>query len=64
MPKNKKAWSSWNSSMSKGKIEKTAVTYWLNQLQNLKIDTNIFLTLNPFQEISTSKIFISTKIFV
>ncbi|MDC0031012.1 FAD-dependent oxidoreductase [Candidatus Pelagibacter sp.] len=57
MPKNKKAWCSWNSSISKDNIEKTSVTYWLNQLQNLKIDKNIFLTINPFREISEEKIF-------
>ena len=51
MPKNKKAWCSWNSSMSADNIEKTSVTYWLNQLQNLKIKKNIFLTINPFREI-------------
>ena len=43
MPKNKKAWCSWNSSMSKDNIKKTSVTYWLNQLQNLKINRDIFL---------------------
>ena len=57
MPKNKKAWCSWNSSMSKDNIEKTSVTYWLNQLQNLKIDKDIFLTINPFREIPKDKIF-------
>ena len=57
MPKNKKAWCSWNSSMSADNIEKTSVTYWLNQLQNLKIDKNIFLTINPFREIPADKIF-------
>ena len=56
MPKNKKAWCSWNSSMSADNIEKTSVTYWLNQLQNLKIDKNIFLTINPFREIHANKI--------
>ena len=55
MPKNKKAWCSWNSSMSTDNIEKTSVTYWLNQLQNLKIDKNIFLTINPFREIPANK---------
>ena len=55
MPKNKKAWCSWNSSMSVDNIERTSVTYWLNQLQNLKIDTNIFLTINPFREIPADK---------
>jgi len=57
MPKNKKAWCSWNSSMSVDNIEKTSVTYWLNQLQNLKIKKNIFLTINPFREIPADKIF-------
>ena len=55
MPKNKNAWCSWNSSMSTDNIEKTSVTYWLNQLQNLKIDKNIFLTINPFREIPANK---------
>jgi uncharacterized protein len=57
MPKNKKAWCSWNSAMSKEDIEKTSVTYWLNQLQNLKIDKDIFLTINPFRELPREKIF-------
>ena len=57
MPKNKNAWCSWNSSMSADNIEKTSVTYWLNQLQNLKIDKNIFLTINPYREIADNKIF-------
>jgi uncharacterized protein len=57
MPKNKKAWCSWNSSMDAKNIKKTSVTYWINQLQNLKIDRDIFLTINPFKEIPTDKIF-------
>ena len=61
MPKNKKAWCSWNSSMNKDNIEKTSVTYWLNQLQNLKIDKDIFLTINPFREIPEEKIFKKVK---
>ena len=57
MPKNKKAWCAWNSSMDSANNEKTAVTYWINQLQNLKIDRDIFLTINPFKEIPINKIF-------
>ncbi len=48
MPKNKIAWSSWNS-ISNGK--QTCVTYWLNKLQNLKCEQNYFLTLNPICKI-------------
>ncbi len=43
--------------MSIDSIEKISVTYWLNKLQNLKIDKNIFLTINPFREIVADKIF-------
>ena len=56
MPKNKKAWCSWNSSIKKDEIEKNSITYWLNLLQNLKCEENIFLTLNPHFEIDESKI--------
>ncbi len=55
MPKNKLAWSSWNS-ISKEDLSETCVTYWLNNLQNLKCDENYFLTLNPIQKIEEDKI--------
>ena len=57
MPKNKKAWCSWNASMNKDNFDLSSVTYWINQLQNLKISENIFLTLNPIFEIDKNKIF-------
>jgi len=56
MPKNKNAWCSWNSLMEKNDIEKNSITYWLNLLQNLKCEENIFLTLNPYFKIDESKI--------
>jgi len=55
MPKNKSAWSSWNS-ISKKDLTNTCVTYWLNQLQNLKTSQNYFLSLNPIQNIEQDKI--------
>ena len=56
MPLNNKAWSSWNSSINKDDSSKTSITYWLNLLQNLKTEKNIFLSLNPFNEIDKEKI--------
>ncbi len=56
MPKNKKAWCSWNSSIKKNELEKNSITYWLNLLQNLKCEENVFLTLNPYFDIDESKI--------
>ncbi len=49
MPKNKIAWSSWNS-LSNG--NHTCVTYWLNKLQNLSCEKNYFLTLNPIEGVN------------
>ena len=57
MPVNKNAWCSWNSSLNPDNKEQSSVTYWLNQLQNLKTDKNIFLTINPFVEITSDKIY-------
>tara|TARA_Y100001970_G_scaffold290032_1_gene422299 strand:+ start:2453 stop:3682 length:1230 start_codon:yes stop_codon:yes gene_type:complete len=53
MPKRKLAWSSWNSIT---KNNKTCVTYWLNNLQNLTCENNYFLTLNPICEINKKDI--------
>ena len=60
MPKNKKAWCSWNSSVDK-KDNKNSITYWLNLLQNLKCNEDIFLTLNPYFEIDKSKVLKKVK---
>ena len=61
MPKNKKTWCSWNSSLKKDEASKCSITYWLNLLQNLKCDEDIFLTLNPYFEIDQSKILKKVK---
>ena len=57
MPKNKKVWSSWNSIVDKHNSNNNSVTYWLNLLQNLKTNKNIFLTLNPIFKIKKDKIY-------
>jgi len=61
MPKNKHVWSSWNSSVNKNNLEINTLTYWLNLLQNLKCEKNIFLTLNPITKISENKILKKVK---
>ena len=57
MPRNKTTWSSWNSYVDPNNLNKSSLTYWLNLLQNLNIEQNIFLTLNPFFNIPENKIF-------
>ena len=61
MPKNNKAWCSWNSSIESENSEQNSITYWLNLLQNLDISKNIFLTLNPYLKIPEEKIFRKVK---
>jgi predicted NAD/FAD-binding protein len=56
MPKNKNAWSSWNSILDVKNLDKNCVTYWLNKLQNLKSQKNYFLTLNPILDIDNKTI--------
>lgn len=48
MPARARAWSSWNYI---GDEDAGAVTYWMNRLQNLPCKDDIFVTLNPQQEI-------------
>ena len=57
MPKNNNTWSSWNSCVDPNNLNKSSLTYWLNLLQNLKTNRNIFLTLNPIKKIDEDKIF-------
>ena len=61
MPKNQKVWSSWNSHVKSDSPNRNSLTYWLNLLQNLKCDENIFLTLNPTSQISENKILKKVK---
>lgn len=51
MPRNSKVWSAWNylslKSSSNTDIQPVCVSYLLNQLQNLEINTPVMVTLNP-----------------
>ena len=57
MPKNKKVWSSWNTYVDPKNLNKSSLTYWLNLLQNINCEKNIFLTLNPLKEIPSERIY-------
>ena len=52
MPKNKNNWSSWNFLNRKKDF---ALTYWMNLLQNLKINKNIFVSINCDDKINKKK---------
>ena len=54
MPKEKSLWSSWNSFKSKNY---DYVTYWMNNLQKLDTEKEIFVTLGNCPEIDHERVF-------
>lgn len=55
MPQRRRVWSSWNYLSESGASEDDAlcVTYWMNRLQQLPTQEDIFVTLNPMREPET-----------
>jgi hypothetical protein len=47
MPRRRAAWSGWNHVGRRGDTGDVCVTYWMNLLQRLPRDPNLFVTLNP-----------------
>jgi predicted NAD/FAD-binding protein len=60
MPKRRAAWASWNyleaPSGDARTSEAPAVSYWMNQLQQLPVDTPVIVTLNPNRAIDPGKV--------
>jgi uncharacterized protein len=50
MPKRRNTWASWNYVGDHGAGNGCAVTYWMNLLQKLPTQTDVFVTLNPDRE--------------
>ncbi|HCX68130.1 FAD-dependent oxidoreductase [Parvibaculum sp.] len=49
MPQERRVWASWNY-MGGGAGSPVCVSYWMNRLQNLPTERQLFVTLNPSQE--------------
>jgi predicted NAD/FAD-binding protein len=52
MPKRRRAWASWNYISESGDADTRLVclTYWMNRLQNIDEQHEVFVTLNPHRE--------------
>jgi len=46
MPRRRRAWASWNFHLDDADHRATAVTYWMNNLQQLDAERDYFVTLN------------------
>lgn len=56
MPQRKRIWSSWNYfKRSAGNDEELCVTYWMNALQNLNTSEDVFVTLNPSEDVAEDR---------
>ena len=47
MPSRRRLWSSWNYIRPADQVVKPTVSYWMNSLQGLGCDEDIFVSLNP-----------------
>ena len=62
MSENKKTWASWNTRVPKSKQAICTATYWMNSLQGLNKQTNVFVSLNPYQNIDKNKV-LKTRVY-
>ena len=58
MPKNPKAWASWNVRVSTELNERCTVNYHMNQLQSLNTETNFIVSLNNNDSIDPAKVLV------
>ena len=62
MPKRRRAWASWNYlSQGESSTAPVSVTYWMNKLQPLRTQRNVFVTLNPAREPDPSRVHYRTR---
>ena len=58
MPQRKRLWSCWNYIKNNAMDEdRLCVTYWMNELQELTTEQDLFVTLNPTGEIDPDQIY-------
>lgn len=59
MPKKKLAWAAWNyqrAAQANTERAQVCLHYWLNQLQPLPFTRNVFVSLNPIEEIDPTQV--------
>jgi predicted NAD/FAD-binding protein len=56
LPRRRSAWASWNFHLTEPASERSTVTYWMNNLQQLRADREFLLTLNRGEAIDPEKV--------
>jgi predicted NAD/FAD-binding protein len=60
MPRRRGAWASWNYLAEGGAADggrRVSVSYWMNRLQNLPVDSPVIVTLNPARAPAPGKLY-------
>jgi hypothetical protein len=57
MPVSRRAWASWNVIETPDQSKPVGVSYWMNRLQRLELDLDVFVSLNPSLEPCAEKVF-------
>jgi len=58
LPKNKKAWASWNARIDNTSNHKCTVSYYMNLLQNIESEHNFIVSLNCDEQLDKQKILV------
>lgn len=64
MPQRRSVWSAWNYLGTRdggGERRPVSVSYWMNALQHLKCETDLFVTLNPTTAIDPARVHYATE---
>ncbi len=56
MPKQRRAWASWNYHVVRGESELPTVTYWINALQDLATEVPVLVSLNRSERIDPARV--------
>ncbi len=56
LPRRRSAWSSWNFHLQEQAVGRTTVTYWMNNLQQLRASRELLLTLNRSEAIDPAEV--------
>lgn len=56
LPRRRAAWASWNFHLEEHAAPHTQLTYWMNNLQSLRSQTNFCVTLNRSEAIDPAKV--------
>ena len=56
LPRRRAAWASWNFHLTDPPSQRSALTYWMNNLQRLETETNFCVSLNMTEHVDPAKV--------